>query len=119
MDAFKTAVFIFWLSWFANQRGCLPKFRSALLAQLISTATGDTLAWFVEHGKECEAAWNKIHNTILKVFVDRVEQICDAWLCSSAGTYYRGLIKTARYVLKQLDKANSKQFRQETQSRTH
>ena len=102
MDAFKTTVFIFWLSWFANQRGCPNKFRSALFTQLVSSTLDKTLVWFTKHFKECEAIWNRIHNATLKVFVDNISQICDGWLNSAAGDYYRDLIKSARYgVLKQ------------------
>jgi len=104
LDAFKAAVFVFWLSWFANQRGCPPKFRSALFAQLISTTAGRSLEWFNENLKTYETVWNKVHDVFLKHFVSNVMEICDGWLRSPAGDCYKEKIKMARYILKELDR---------------
>jgi hypothetical protein len=104
LDSFTVAVFLFWLSFFANQRGCSLAFRNALLPQLISTATGKILDWLTENFKACSELWNKIHDKLLADFSDHISDICEGWLKSPAGRYYKGLIEKARYGIKELER---------------
>jgi hypothetical protein len=76
LDAYKTAVFIFWVSFFANQRGCETTLRTALLAQLMTTTTGKTFIWFQENYETCAEIWNKIHQQCVKVFTNAVTAKC-------------------------------------------
>jgi len=98
MDTFKAAVFVFWISFFANLRGCAPKLRSALFAQLVTTTTGKTLEWLKENSKSCLEIFNKIHDAMLQKFAQNLTDMCDHWLESDAGEYYRLKIQQARYA---------------------
>jgi hypothetical protein len=96
MDSFKVAVFLFWVTFFANQRGCGEKLRVALLNQVISTTADETLTWLKENFTICKESWNVIHDTLLDVCAQQIVEICDAWLESEAGKHYLELIENAR-----------------------
>jgi hypothetical protein len=121
MDSFKVATLLFWMTFFANQRGCLVKFRDALFAQVISTTADDTLAWLNENVEKCKEVWNTIHDTMLDVFAKQVKEMSESWLESEAGKYYMKCIRDARYYAPKLDdlEANSKQEGTKEPPRTH
>jgi hypothetical protein len=97
---FKAAVYVFWVSFFANIRGTSSRLRSALFAQVVSTATGKPHEWLKENYTSCVDIWHKIHNAMLTVFAENIVDLSETWLTTEAGEYFRDQIKRARYPLK-------------------
>jgi len=93
-------VFIFWVTFFANQRGCSVEFRAALLPQLISTTKGEVLEWCTAHFNECKTVFNNIHDKILADFATELDTIASFWIKSPAGKFFHNLVAEARYDLK-------------------
>jgi hypothetical protein len=94
-------VFLFWIAFFANQRGLVEQDAvQALLSQVITATTDDVNRWLNENRRVCSDVWHKIHDAMLEVFANRVFDICDGWCSSEAGKYYNTLVEKARYFQK-------------------
>jgi|SRR5271163_1734352 len=104
MDAYKIAVLLFWLSFFANQRGIDKAARTGILAQLSTMMSPDTLKWFHQNYAACAAVWHAVHDNNVKAFVSLVEEKCHQWLDTPASSRFDELMKAARYFLNHSDR---------------
>jgi hypothetical protein len=91
-------VLLFWIAFFANQRGLVEREAcNALFSQVITATTDDANRWLSENRRVCFNLWHKIHDAMLDVFASRMFDICDGWCGSEAGEYYNTLVEKARY----------------------
>jgi hypothetical protein len=81
MKDFKVASLVFWLSFSANQRGCLPELRPSLLNQLISGFDND----FYVSNHEYKSEFERLHDSTLAVFTRGLDRLVSDWINSPAG----------------------------------
>jgi hypothetical protein len=94
-------VWLFWIAFFANQRGLVESEACrALFSQVIMATTDNVNCWLEENCRPCSDIWHKIHDAMLDVFAQRMLDICDGWCSSEAGDYFNILVEKARYFLK-------------------
>jgi len=84
MEDFQTAATVFWLSFFANQRGCPAKLRPAILTQLVPPEKNQ---FYRDPAYENE--FEGIHDAIMKLWSKKLEEIAHRWLESPAGQYHK------------------------------
>jgi hypothetical protein len=83
MDEFQVAASVFWLSFFANQRGCPLSLRPSLLAQLIPSEKNG----FYQK-KDFENEFDEIHDRVMNLWRNSLKAVSDAWLETEAGEAY-------------------------------
>jgi hypothetical protein len=94
IEDFKIAATVFWLSFSANQRGCLPELRASLLNQLVSGCDND----FYKSDDEYKTEFERLHDNILAVFTRTPNQFATDWVHSPAGEAHFTHCEKMRYV---------------------
>ena len=82
MDDFRVAASVFWLSFTANQRGCPPDLRHALLMQLVSQSESKSPFY---QKKEFEDVFDGLYFAVMHLWVINLESLVKAWLNTDAG----------------------------------
>jgi hypothetical protein len=91
MEELRIASWVFWSSFFANQRGCSnPNLRRALLQQLVSNNEFARKVSF-------EDEFTNLHNMLLTEFTDKIEKLCLAWMESPAGVAWLKYLDRSRF----------------------
>jgi hypothetical protein len=78
-----TATKVFWCSFFVNQRGCPSHLLHPLFDYLVEKS--DLKA---DEKESYESEFVKIHDDLLDAFVESIDEICDEWAVSDAGTAF-------------------------------
>jgi hypothetical protein len=82
---------VFWLSYFAFQRGETKDFRDPLFKRLCPTVSSDL-------EKEWRVIWHASHESVLVEFVNKVEFYFRKWVESPAAKAYMKDVEANRYT---------------------
>ena len=89
----KAANNIFWCSFFVNQRGCPRHLLTPLFNYLVENCD------FKSDEKESfETEFIKSHDDLLDAFVESIDEICDEWSKSDAGTAFISMFGKKQYT---------------------
>jgi len=85
---------VFWLSFFANHRGLVTKYRHFVFKQLVSNnpMVSDTTVQ-----KSLEELFNKTHDAVEDMYLKRLEDTYEEWKNSPAGIEWLDKIRKARF----------------------
>jgi hypothetical protein len=82
---------VFWLSYFAFQRGETQDFRDVLFKSFCPIVSSDL-------EKEWRVIWHAAHESVLVEFVNRVDFYFRKWVESPAAKAYMEDVEASRYV---------------------